>query len=122
MPLLSFVGYATKEIPIRSRSIINFTLQREIEIVDEFSGTTNAIANTDEKNFNRGLIHDPLQLIQGRIAGLIIAKQGGDPNGEYTTRLRGVQTISGSAEPLIVIDARISPELRTFGRFLHFAQ
>ena len=102
--VFSSAGYYTEEIPIRSRSVIDFTLQPELKILDDFPGSSNAIVSIDEKNFNRGLINDPLQLIQGRVAGLIIAKPGGDPNGEFVTRLRGVQTISGSAEPLIVVD------------------
>ncbi len=102
--IFSFAGYNTKEIPIQSRSIIDFTLQPELKIINDFPGATNAIVRIEESHFNRGLINDPLQLIQGRVAGLIIARPGGDPNGDYVTRLRGVQTISGSAEPLIVID------------------
>src|SRR5687767_12112466 len=39
--------------------------------------------------FNSGNIHDPLQLIQGKISGLLIVKPGNDPNEPFKARLRG---------------------------------
>jgi len=54
--------------------------------------------------FNRGNINNPVQLIQGKVAGLDISKPGGDPNGTYYLRLRGLNTIGCNTQPLIVID------------------
>lgn len=58
---------------------------------------------TNEK-FNAGNIHDPLQLIQGRVSGLLIAKPGNDPNEPFKARLRGINSIFLSNSPLIIID------------------
>jgi len=65
-------------------------------------------------NFNQGNIHHPLQLIQGKVPGLMNSSSGGNnPFGRYHNRLRGLSTFSGenrhnqfinTAEPLLVVD------------------
>ena len=64
-----------------------------------------AVSYIEAGSFNKGFIHNPLQLVQGRVAGLLVAKPGGDPNGYFHSRLRGLHTLNeGYAEPLIVVD------------------
>ena len=58
----------------------------------------------DTTNFNQGNNYDPWQLIQGRVAGVSITRPGGDPNGEYVIRIRGLTTLSSDWRPLIVVD------------------
>ncbi|HKK41752.1 MAG TPA: SusC/RagA family TonB-linked outer membrane protein [Bacteroidales bacterium] len=65
---------------------------------------TSAITRIDYNNFNRGKINDPVQLIQGKVPGLDMSKPGGDPNGTFYLRLRGLTTINCNAQPLIVVD------------------
>ena len=64
---------------------------------------TGAVAQLTAKEFNTGIITDPLQQVQGKIAGLVITKPGGDPNGEFTVRIRGATSLEGQP-PLVVID------------------
>ena len=63
------------------------------------------------EEFNKGYIENPIQLIQGKVAGLSISKVGGDPNGMYNIRLRGLSSFYGNTEPLIVIDGAIGASL-----------
>lgn len=63
-----------------------------------------SVSHIGTDHFNQGNINNPLQLIQGKIAGLSINKSGGDPNGSYYLRMRGMNTITGVDGPLIVID------------------
>jgi TonB-dependent SusC/RagA subfamily outer membrane receptor len=64
----------------------------------------------DYKQFNKGLVFSPLQLLQGNIPGLTIAgTNGNDPNPEYRIQLRGVSTLhlgtSGyGVVPLFIVD------------------
>jgi TonB-linked SusC/RagA family outer membrane protein len=74
-----------------------YGMQKKREIVTSVSSL-----KSDE--FNKGNIIDPLQLIQGKIAGLSISKYGSDPNTAPYVRLRGMSTIMGIDGPLIVID------------------
>ena len=72
---------------------------------------TGSIAHVKSDEFNNGNINDPIQLIQGRVAGLSITKPGGDPNGSFDVRLRGLNTIYGNTLPLVVIDGVIGASL-----------
>jgi iron complex outermembrane receptor protein len=65
---------------------------------------TTSVTTIYSDGFNKGNIENPLQLIQGKVAGLSISKFGGDPNGSYYVRLRGMTTINGITGPLVVID------------------
>jgi TonB-dependent starch-binding outer membrane protein SusC len=108
----SFVGYSTQIIDITA-GVINVKLspgQQLSEVVVVGYGTqkvkevTSAVTSVKSENFNQGNVSDPIQLIQGKVAGLAIVKPGGDPNQDFTIRLRGLSTFGGNTEPLIVID------------------
>jgi TonB-dependent starch-binding outer membrane protein SusC len=65
-----------------------------------------------EQNFNKGNINDPIQLIQGRVAGLGIAKAGSDPNANFDLRLRGINSFTNANNaPLFLIDGVPVPDI-----------
>lgn len=108
----SYVGYTPQVIPITA-DVINVVLQpgQELtEVVVVGYGTqktkevTSAVASVKSEDFNQGNINDPVQLIQGKVAGLSIAKPGADPNADFTIRLRGLSTFGANTEPLVIID------------------
>jgi TonB-dependent starch-binding outer membrane protein SusC len=65
---------------------------------------TSSIASVKAEDFNRGNVTDPAQLIQGKVAGVTIARSGSDPNADFTIRLRGLSSISSGTAPLVVLD------------------
>ena len=65
------------------------------------------------EDFNKGAVQDPTQLLQGKVAGLNIARPGGNPNNAFQIRLRGVGTAGANASPLIVIDGVPGGELQS---------
>jgi TonB-linked SusC/RagA family outer membrane protein len=108
----SFVGYAPQVIEITG-TVINVILspgEQLSEVVVVGYGTqktrevTSAVATVKSEDFNRGNISDPIQLVQGKVAGLAIAKPGNDPNKDFSIRLRGLSTFGSNTEPLIIID------------------
>jgi TonB-linked SusC/RagA family outer membrane protein len=112
----SFVGMKTREILIGGQQVINIVMEEDVvgieEVVAIGYGTqlrrevTSSIATVTEESFNKGAItQSPLQLVQGKIAGLAISRaNGGDPTAEVQMQLRGVATVSGDASPLVIID------------------
>src|SRR5690606_32538866 len=55
--------------------------------------------------FNRGGVRNPMELVQGKVAGLnITSPQGSNPNGQTNIQLRGMASIKGTNTPLVVID------------------
>ena len=63
-----------------------------------------AVAHLKSPRFNQGNLVEPIQLVQGKIAGLSIARPGGDPNGRFITRIRGLSSRISNTEPLIVLN------------------
>lgn len=111
----SFIGYATQEIPVGNRSTIDVALTADVQALSEVvvvgygtqkkADVTGATATVNAKDLNVGVINNPLQSVQGRVAGLNIVSSGGDPtNNRPTIRLRGTSSLSANSEPLIVVD------------------
>lgn len=119
----SFVGYAVQTVQVGSRAVIDVGLELDVQSLSEVVvvgyGTqekkeiTSAVTSVKAEDFNRGTVNDPAQLLQGKVAGLTITRPGGDPNGGFTMRLRGVSTVGANAEPLVVIDGVIGGSLAT---------
>ena len=121
--VFTFIGLLSQETVIGSRSVIDADLESDLAELDEIVVTgygtqekkevTSAVTSVKAKDFNRGMVNDPVQLIQGKVGGLTVVRPGGDPNGSYTLRLRGVSTFGANASPLIVIDGVIGGSLNT---------
>ena len=121
--VFSFVGYTSQEVAVGGQSTINITLASDVtslsEVVVVGYGTqekkelTSAVSSVKAEDFNRGTVNDPAQLLQGKVPGLNVTRPGGDPNGGFNIRLRGITTFGANAEPLIVIDGVIGGSLST---------
>ena len=120
--LFSYTGYADQTIDIGSSNVINATMA-EGEVLEELVvigyGTakqkevTGAITSVKEEDFNKGNITNPVELLQGKVAGLTIARPGGNPNAGFGIRLRGLGSIGANSQPLIVIDGVPGGELNS---------
>ncbi|OEK02612.1 hypothetical protein BFP97_14250 [Roseivirga sp. 4D4] len=62
-------------------------------------------------DLNKGNLYDPVQLFQGRVAGVSITRPGGDINGDYQIRIRGLNTMTSQNRPLIVLDNMVGVSL-----------
>ncbi|WP_183565681.1 SusC/RagA family TonB-linked outer membrane protein [Mucilaginibacter sp. SP1R1] len=114
--VVSFIGYAKQEVDITGKTTINISLVgsatalSEVQIVSVGYGSqrkkdlTGAVSNISAKDFNQGAIINPLDQVQGKVAGLVITQGGGDPNQSASIRLRGQTSISGNQSPLFVVD------------------
>lgn len=119
----SYTGYASQNVAVGAGNVLNVVLQLESQAIGEVVvvgyGTqrkkeiTSAVTSVKADDFNRGTVNDPSQLLQGKVAGLNIVRPGGDPNGGFQIRLRGVSTVGANAEPLVVIDGVIGGSLAT---------
>lgn len=110
----SFVGYISKEVLVGTQTTIDVVLEPDYAELDEVvvvgygsqerKEITSAVASLKPEDFNNGNITNPTQLLQGKVAGLSITSPGGDPNGGFNIRLRGISTFGANAAPLIVLD------------------
>lgn len=119
----SYYGYANKEEAISGRTSIDVTLTSSVGTLDEVIVTgyttqrerekTSAIVSVKAEDFNQGNISNPAQLIQGKVAGVAISRPGGNPNGNFIIRLRGLATVGANSSPLIIIDGVLNADLNT---------
>lgn len=65
---------------------------------------TTAITQLETADFNYGNVYHPMQLIQGRAPGVLLSRPGGDPSNNFDLHQRGLHTLLGNAEPLLVVD------------------
>jgi iron complex outermembrane receptor protein len=110
----SSVGFATRQVPVVSGSQMNVSLSGATSSLNEIVvigyGTsrkkdlTGAVTAITAKDFNKGAITTPEQLIAGKVAGVQITSNGGAPGSGSTIRIRGGASLNASNDPLIVID------------------
>lgn len=120
---ISYAGYQTQTISLESGETFLDLQMSAGELLDEVVvvgyGTqstkevTSAVTTIKERDFNQGVVNNPTQLVQGKVAGLQIANPGGNPNSTPTIRLRGLSTLGANTEPLIIIDGVIGASLNT---------
>ncbi|MGO4289824.1 SusC/RagA family TonB-linked outer membrane protein [Chitinophaga sp. RAB17] len=84
----------------------------EIVVTGTSEGTTrrqlgNYISTVKADELNKGGTGNVLAALQGKTAGAQITQNSGDPSGGISVKLRGISTISGSTEPLYIIDGVI---------------
>ncbi len=111
----SSVGFILEEITVGNQAVINITMSPDITALEEIvvvgygtqkrAEVTSSVASVKQEDFNAGGTRSPLDLIQGKVAGLNITRtQGNNPNSSAEMQLRGITSLTGSRSPLIVID------------------
>lgn len=110
----SFVGYSTVEIPFTGQATQNVELKDEAIGIEEVvavgygvqkkSDLTGATNRLSEKDMNKTLASSPVEMMQGRIAGVNITQNSGEPGAGMTVRIRGASSIRSGQEPLYVVD------------------
>jgi TonB-linked SusC/RagA family outer membrane protein len=109
-PITRAAGAGTAPLSIRLAPAEGETLQ-DVQIVAVGYGNlsakevTSAVAHVGTEDFRQSGARSPLDLIQGKVAGLQISRPGGsNPNSSVSVQLRGAVTTQGSGAPLYVID------------------
>lgn len=121
--VFSYVGYPDLEIDPGKESTLKITLSPSTgqlnEVVVVGYGTqrrrevTSAVATVTAEQFNKGNINNVEQLLQGKVAGLSIARPGGNPNGNFVVRLRGLSSLGANTSPLVVLDGQVGADINT---------
>jgi len=119
--VFSFISYTPQSVTVGAQTTIDVVLAPAMSALNEVVVTgygtqkkrevTSSIANVKSDEFNKGSVNSPVQLIQGKVSGLSISKPGGDPNGTYDIRLRGLSTIGANLGPLVIIDGVVGGDL-----------
>jgi TonB-linked SusC/RagA family outer membrane protein len=112
--VFSFVGYARQEVPITGANAnLTVTLTESAQDLNDVvvigygtarkSDLTGAVASVTSAQLTQVATSDPVQALQGRVAGVEVTSNSGQPGSGTRIRVRGVGTINNS-DPLYVVD------------------
>lgn len=110
----SFIGYNKQELVVGDAAAINVILDVNAELLGEVvaigygvqkkTDKTGAVANVKAEDLGQGVLTDAIQALQGKAAGVMITKKGGDPNAGFSVKIRGASGFDSGTQPLYVID------------------
>ncbi|MDH5604827.1 MAG: SusC/RagA family TonB-linked outer membrane protein, partial [Cyclobacteriaceae bacterium] len=110
----SFIGYESQEIRVGTQAVINVSLKEALTELQEIvvvgygsqkrSDLTGSITTVSAKDISELPMARTDQALQGRTSGVYVLNSDGSPGGETLIRIRGLNSINGGNQPLIVID------------------
>ena len=111
---ITYVGYQALELELVGRTDFNVNLQPKSQDLDEVvvigygvssvKDVTGSLTSISSKDFNKGLIASPEQLIQGKAAGVQITSSTGEPGAGINISIRGNSSVRSGNHPLYVVD------------------
>lgn len=110
---ISFIGYETIEMiagSVGTVIILKSDISTLSEVVVVGYGTvrkkdvTGSVASISSSDLTEGAVTNPLQQIAGKAAGVVITQTGSEPGSSPTIRVRGITSLIGGSDPLVVID------------------
>ncbi|WP_282159941.1 SusC/RagA family TonB-linked outer membrane protein [Ulvibacterium marinum] len=114
---VSYLGYTTMEIPLAGQTNVTAQLSEDATQLEDVvvvgygvqrkSDITGAIGSVKSENFNRGVVANPGQLVQGKIAGVNVTNVSGEPGAAQNIIIRGVGSLRAGTTPLFVVDGFI---------------
>ena len=120
----SYVGYASQTVAYTQNTTVNISLAQSV-ITDEDvvligygskkkNELSTAISSIGSKEITSVPVADAAQAMQGKVAGVVIVQGSGAPGGTGGTgiKIRGISSLTGSNNPLIVLDGYPLPDQR----------
>lgn len=112
--VVSSIGFVTKEIGIRGRQIIDVTLSASANNLEQVvvigygtqrrEAVTGSVASIKSEAIREVPSPNITQALQGRLAGVEISQTSSQPGATMQIRIRGTRSLTGSNDPLIVLD------------------
>lgn len=117
--VFSFIGYAQQEVAVNAQTTVSISMSPDItelsEVVVIGYGTvkktdaTGAVGLVDSDQITKRATLNPMEAMQGQIAGVDISSANGRAGSGFNIQIRGVQSIQGG-QPLYVVDGVIVPD------------
>ncbi|QHW01234.1 SusC/RagA family TonB-linked outer membrane protein [Spirosoma endbachense] len=113
--IFSFLGYIPQEIPVGNQTTINVTLAVDSKVLNEVVVTAlgfkeekdrlgSTLSTVKAEDIKRSGETGVINGLAGKAAGVLISRSTGDPGAGSYIQIRGQNTITGSNQPLIIID------------------
>ena len=110
--VISSVGFDRKEVGVADAASITLVASNsnlnEVVVIG-YGGVrkkdlTGSVSSIQAKNFNKGVISSPDQLLQNKVAGVLVTVNSGEPGAGTTVQIRGNSSLRANNNPLYVID------------------
>lgn len=112
--LVSYIGYKTQSIKLNGRTSVSITMQPDDNVLDDVvvigygavkkRDLTGAVSSVKNDVIKLTPTSNPMEALQGRVAGLDITKSSGQAGSGVDMQLRGNRSITASGSPLFIID------------------
>ena len=113
--VFSFIGYRSQEITIGDQAVVDITMDSEAQSLSEVVVTALGFeedadqmgatsAQVDGEAITRSGEAQVINGISGRAAGVNVTRSSGDPGAGSFIQIRGANTITGSSQPLVIVD------------------
>lgn len=113
--IFSFIGYTPQEIPVGTQAQFSIGLQPDIRALEEVVvvgygvqkkvSVTSAVSEVKGEDLTRRPVSNVAQAMQGQLPGLTVQDFGGGPGkSNVAMRVRGITTLSGNNNPLVIVD------------------
>ncbi|MDR1201315.1 MAG: TonB-dependent receptor [Tannerellaceae bacterium] len=111
---VSYIGYITQEIAVKNQTTLHIILKEDTKTLDEVivigygsirkSDLTGAVSSVRSDALRDLPSNNISSALQGRVPGVHIQQNSGAPGANMQIRIRGANSITGSNEPLWIID------------------
>lgn len=112
--VFSFVGMTNQEVAIAGRSVVDVKLMSSTSELDEVvvvgygvqkkADLTGSVASVDSETIAKRSVTNVSNALQGAVSGVSVTRSSSEPGSGNTIRVRGITTMEGSNDPLILVD------------------
>lgn len=119
--VVSYIGYKTKQIPLKGRTNIVIEIEPDVTELDEVvvvgygsmrkSDLTGSVTSVKASEMEAARASSFDKMLQGKAAGVMVSTGSAAPGGSVSVRIRGNSSLRGNNSPLYVIDGNIISDL-----------
>jgi TonB-linked SusC/RagA family outer membrane protein len=114
--VFSYTGYTTQELPLKGQNTLDVVLRESAMLINEVvvvgygtqrkSDLTGSVSSVKSEDIQKIAAANPIQALQGKVAGVQVSAASGRPGEGPVVRIRGTGTLNG-ASPIFVVDGLI---------------
>lgn len=118
--VFSYTGYKSVEVDVTAQTVIDVVMNDDSEVLDEVvvigygvvkkSDLTGSVVSVDGKELTSIVAGNPTAALQGKLSGVQVENNGGEPGGASNVFVRGISSLTNSY-PLYVIDGTFAEDM-----------
>ena len=111
---VTFLGYSPLEVPVNGRTVIDIELEMEAEMLEDVivvaygtvrrEAATGSVSTVSGNTIAEAPVTSVDKMLQGKVAGLSVTSNSGQPGATSNIRIRGTSSINAGSDPLWVVD------------------